>query len=105
MTNTEREAGLTRRSLLQLGGASYLGLSLGGLWRAQVAQADQRAEMEGPSPIQACIFLFCYGGPSHLDTLDMKPAAPADVRGEFNPISTSVPGLQICEHLPKLSRL
>ena len=104
-TTVAKAAGLTRRNLLRLGGVSYLGLSLGGLWRAQLAQAGQGVTMEGPPPIKACILLFCYGGPSHLDTLDMKPAAPADVRGEFNPISTSVPGLQICEHLPKLSRL
>jgi hypothetical protein len=105
MTTVEKTDGPTRRSLLRLGGASYLGLSLGGLWHAQLAHAGQRVAMAGPPPIKACILLFCYGGPSHLDTLDMKPAAPADVRGDFKPISTSVPGLQICEHLPKLSRL
>ena len=83
MTTAERGASLTRRGLLQLGGASYLGLTLGGLWRAQIVNAGQQTAMEGPPPIKACILLFCYGGPSHLDTLDMKPAAPADVRGEF----------------------
>lgn len=102
---TDATLELSRRSLLRLGGTSYLALSLGGLWHAQFANADQKAALDGPPPIKACILLFCYGGPSHLDTLDMKPTAPADVRGEFKPISTSVPGLQICEHLPKLSRL
>ena len=105
MTAADERVSLTRRSLLRLGGAGYLGLSLGGLWRAQLANAGQKAALDGPSPIKACILLFCYGGPSHLDTLDMKPNAPADVRGEFKPIATSVPGLQVCEHLPKLSRL
>ena len=44
-----------------------------------------------------------FGGPSHLDMFDMKPEAPAEIRGEFRPIATSVPGLQICEHLPRLA--
>ena len=52
---------------------------------------------------KACIFLFMWGGPAHQDTWDMKPLAPAEYRGEFQPIQTRVPGLQICEHLPKLA--
>src|SRR5207248_5497056 len=92
---------LDRRQLLRLGG---LGLSLGGLWRAQEAQAA--AGREAPAPrVRACILIFYYGGPSHLDTFDMKPDAPAEVRGEFRPVATSVPGLRVCEHLPRLARL
>jgi len=53
---------------------------------------------------KSCICLFLYGAWSQLDTLDMKPAAPTEVRGEFQPISTSLAGVQICEHLPRLSR-
>jgi hypothetical protein len=53
----------------------------------------------------ACILIFLNGGPSHLDMWDMKPAAPAEVRGEFKPIPTTVPGVQLCEHLPRLARL
>ena len=92
---------LSRRNLIQLGGASYLGLNWGSLIRAQVAAA----EADRPGAIRSCILLFYYGGPSHLDTYDMKPGAPVEIRGTFQPISTSVPGLQICEHLPHMSRV
>lgn len=92
---------LSRRKLIQLSGASYLGLNWGGLIRAQVAAA----EAVRPGSIRSCILLFYYGGPSHLDTYDMKPTAPVEVRGTFQSISTSVPGLQICEHLPYMARV
>ncbi|MFO0876173.1 MAG: DUF1501 domain-containing protein [Gemmataceae bacterium] len=91
---------LTRRRLLELGGG-YMGLNLAGLWRAQAGTPSPGAS---PPPIRACILLFFYGGPSHLDTLDLKPSAPAEVRGEFRPIRTRVPGVQIGEHLPRLAR-
>jgi hypothetical protein len=80
------------------GGA--VGLSWGGLLQAQ-ATAEETARQK---PIRACILIFYYGGPSQLETFDLKPDAPVEIRGEFKPISTSVPGLQISEHLPKLSR-
>src|SRR5262245_52343137 len=86
----------TRRQVLQAGAIGYLGLSLPRLLRAdalQTASAD------------SCILVFLNGGPSHLDMWDMKPAAPAEVRGEFKPISTTVPGVQLSEHLPRLARL
>src|SRR5438874_1019928 len=54
---------------------------------------------------KACILLYLYGAPSQLETFDLKPNAPEDVRGEFKPRSTSVPGLQICEHLPRTARI
>src|SRR5712671_4510552 len=92
---------LTRRRLLQFGGAGGLGLTLGGLWQAQ---ASSQSSAVAPSSIRACILIFYYGGPSHLDTFDMKPNAPAEVRGEFRPIATSVPGIQVCEHLPRMAR-
>ena len=95
----------SRRAFLDLsigaGIGGGLSLSLGGLLRARVAGA----EVAVPRPIRACILLFWYGGPSHLDTFDMKPSAPADIRGEFASISTAVPGVQICEHLPGLARV
>lgn len=56
-------------------------------------------------PGQACIFIYLYGGPSHIDVWDLKPDAPAEIRGEFKPIPTSVSGIQLCEHLPRLARL
>ncbi len=83
-------------------GGAYLGLNLGGLWRAQTAIG---ANVGIAKPIRSCIFIFYYGGPSHIDTYDLKPGASAEVRGEFKPISTVVPGLQICEHLPQMSRV
>src|SRR5262249_7542893 len=61
-----------------------------------------------PTPkrrLTSCILIFCDGGPSHLDTFDMKPTAPAAVRGEFQPIATSVPGQFVSEHLPLTARV
>lgn len=90
---------LTRRGFLHFGGAAAL--SLGGLIEARL-RADE-AGLATPSAIRSCIFVFYYGGPSHLDTYDLKPSAPSTVRGEFQPISTSVPGLAIGEHLPHMA--
>ncbi|MCA9060860.1 MAG: DUF1501 domain-containing protein, partial [Planctomycetaceae bacterium] len=59
----------------------------------------------GVSGIRSCIFVFYYGGPSHLDTWDLKPQATSTVRGEFSPISTTVPGIEISEHLPQMARV
>jgi hypothetical protein len=92
---------LSRRRLLQLGGAG-IGLSLGGLWRVQALASPTPAVKR---PVRACIFVFYYGGPSHLDTWDLKPDAPSSVRGEFQPIATSAPGVQISEHLPHMARV
>lgn len=92
---------LTRRRLLEFGLGGYLGLNLGGWCQARVAQDKVAAK----TPISSCILIFQYGGPSQLDTFDMKPQAPVEVRGEFRPIATSVPGLQICEHLPRMAPL
>jgi hypothetical protein len=96
---------ISRRRLLELAGRGYLGLNLGGLLRAAAAQAETGGDLLTGSKIRACILVFYYGGPSHIDTFDMKPDAPAEVRGEFKAIATSVPGLRICEHLPRMSRL
>ena len=95
---------LSRRSLLQFGSTGYLGLSLGSLWRAEAAMAASASTPIVTRPIRACVLVFYYGGPSHLDTWDMKPDASAEVRGSFRPIATSVPGVQICEHLPEMSK-
>jgi hypothetical protein len=92
---------LHRRLLLQLGGWGYLGLNLGGLLRAQAATPGRPPAAR----VKSCILIFYYGGPSHLDTYDLKPDAPAEVRGEFRAIRTSVPGVHVCEHLPRMARL
>lgn len=89
-----------RRDLIQFVGASWMGLSLGGLWQAQAAQSESLLTTK---PIRACILIFYYGGPSHLDTYDLKPHAPAEIRSSFKPIATKVPGLHICEHLPRMA--
>lgn len=92
---------LTRRRFLEFGGGGLLSLNLGGLWQAQASTPSTPTVRS----IRSCILIFCYGGPSQLDTFDLKPNAPEQVRGEFRPISTSVPGLTVCEHLPRLAGL
>jgi hypothetical protein len=96
-----------RRRFLRWATGGALGLSLPLVLRmAQCrAEAPVGAGPLGAPRIKSCIVLFYYGGPSHLDTLDMKPEGPAEIRGEFLPIATSVPGLTICEHLPHLARV
>lgn len=89
---------LNRRRFLQIGGLGSFGLTLSHLLSAEDASVRV-------SPIRSCILIFFYGGPSHLDTFDMKPNAPAEVRGQFNSISTSVPGIRVCELLPKTARV
>src|SRR5690242_10408634 len=93
---------LSRRSLLALG-AGGLGLSFSGLLQARALAKP--AEATGLPPLKACVVVFYYGGPSHLDTYDLKPDAPSELRGEFKPIATSAPGIFVCEHLPKMSRV
>jgi hypothetical protein len=95
---------LNRRGLLQIGTLTGLSLKLADVIPTANAQAAVRAAGTTPA-LKACIVIFCNGGPSHLDTFDMKPDAPAEVRGDFQPISTSLPGFSICEHLPMTARL
>jgi hypothetical protein len=89
----------SRRHLLQVGGLGILGLSWPGLIGAVRGDARPRPRA------RAVIFLHQYGGPSHHDTLDMKPAAPDAIRGEFQPIATRVPGISVCERLPRLAQV
>src|SRR4051812_27533393 len=88
--------GLSRRGFLQIGG-----LALGGLSLPQVLHAEAQAGIKRSH--KAIIMVFLSGGPPHQDMVDLKPDAPAEVRGEFKPIHTTVPGLDICEHLPRLA--
>jgi hypothetical protein len=88
----------SRRAFLRLGTAGALGLTLGDF------RAPRASARDGSPPARAVILLWLWGGPSHLDTFDMKPAAPAEYRGPFEPIATAVPGLQVCELLPGLAR-
>lgn len=88
----------SRRECLRAGLLGIGGLTLADLLRSQAA---------GAAPIRdtAVILLFVHGGPSHLETYDMKPLAPAEIRGPFQPIKTNVPGIEVCEHLPKHARI
>jgi hypothetical protein len=86
--------GLTRREVLRVGG-----LALGGLTWSEILR--QRAGASEDRRGKSVIMIWLRGGASHIDSYDMKPEAPVEVRGEFQPISTSVPGIQICEYLPK----
>jgi hypothetical protein len=99
---------LSRRQWLRAGVACPLGLGLAG-WLPRLSSAIAApappTNKEGRKPIRSCIVVFYYGGPSHLDTFDMKPEAPAEVRGEFQSVATSVPGFQISEHLPHLAQV
>lgn len=94
---------MSRRQVLQAGTIAALGLGLPQLWQGR-AQAEERSIAPQLGKAKACIFMFMWGGPSHIDTFDMKPNAPAEIRGSFNPINTNVPGIQICEHFGRLSK-
>jgi uncharacterized protein (DUF1501 family) len=93
--------GLSRRAFLRVGGLSVLGLNLPTFLRLQHLRA---AESGGPPKTVRCILLWMQGGPSHIDTLDPKPDAPAEVRGEFGTVPTTLPGVRFSEHLPLLAR-
>src|SRR5262249_57775000 len=96
--------GLTRREWLRVGGLGALGLSLPALLAArQHAAAKDAAGSFGRA--KACIVLFLVGGPPQHETWDPKPDAPAGIRGLFNPIATSVPGLRVCELMPRTAQL
>jgi Protein of unknown function (DUF1501) len=86
--------GLSRREVLSVGAAALLGLDLATLLSAA---------SQGRAKAKSLILFFLEGGPAHQDLWDMKPDAPAEVRGEFKPIATTVPGLMFCEHLPMLA--
>ncbi len=89
-----------RREFLRAGTLGLYGLTL-----PQLLQGQAQANTERPARrAKACIILFMWGGPTQQDTWDMKPDAPSEYRGEFRPISTKVPGLQICEHMPRIAQ-
>jgi hypothetical protein len=90
--------GVSRRNFLKIGA-----LGLGGLTMSQIFRAEAQAGI-GKSH-KAVIMIFLPGGPSHQDMFDLKTDAPSEIRGEFKPIKTKVPGIQICEHLPKIASL
>ena len=96
-----------RREALRVGGLSLLGLTAPQLAHLRGSRAaDATSVKDGSSAkhrYNSCVFIFLFGGPSQIDLWDMKPAAPVEIRGDFKPVSTNVPGIQICEHLPGLA--
>lgn len=92
---------ISRRSVLQFGSLCLGGLGLSDLLRLRADAATQGTAAQDTS----IILLWLEGGPSHLETYDLKPEAPAEYRGEFRPIPTSVPGLDLCEYLPQHARV
>ncbi len=90
---------LTRRHLLQVGALGLAGLASPSWVRGEPGRATPKAKAK------SVIFLHQWGGPSHHDTFDMKPAAPAEIRGEFRSISSTLPGSPVCELLPRCARI
>src|SRR5215208_2060789 len=90
--------GLTRRDFLHAGAIAGLGLTLPGFLAARAEQSAKDSDVN-------CIMLFLVGGPSQIDTWDPKPDAPAEIRGPYKTIATSVPGVRFCEHLPLQAKL
>ncbi|MCC6511708.1 MAG: DUF1501 domain-containing protein, partial [Pirellulaceae bacterium] len=93
--------GVRRRDMLRLGAAGLWGWNLS--WPQILAAQAQTAASKSNARDVSVIILFLQGGLSTIDTWDMKPDAPVEFRGEFKPIATNVPGIQLCEHLPRLS--
>src|SRR5882724_4798244 len=88
--------GMSRRSWLRIGG-----LALGGLALPEILRAEAKSGARNPA--KGIIMVLLPGGPTHLDTFDPKPDAPVEIRGEFRPIATNVPGLDLCELMPRLA--
>ena len=88
--------GITRRDMLRIGA-----LSVGGLALPDLLRAEQAAGIRGSK--KAVIMIYMCGAPSHQDMYDLKLDAPAEIRGEFQPVATNVPGIDICEHMPGLA--
>jgi uncharacterized protein (DUF1501 family) len=100
----QHRIGITRRELLQVGYSGLLGIGLPSLLAGRIAAAQAaRDRAVTARPPKSVILVFLTGAPSHLDMFDPKPDAPAEIRGEFRPIATRVPGLWVSEHLPRLA--
>jgi hypothetical protein len=99
--------GLTRREVLRAGGLGLFGLSLPELLRGRTANASPRKDLpgQGGGRAKSCIVFFLLGGPPQHETWDPKPDAPAQIRGDFKPIATSVPGLRVGELMPRSAQL
>ncbi|MCA9095657.1 MAG: DUF1501 domain-containing protein, partial [Planctomycetaceae bacterium] len=94
--------GRTRRHFLKIGGLALGGMSLPQILRAEESASSTRGKT---LPHKAVIMIYLSGGPSHQDMYDLKMEAPAEIRGSFKPIATNVPGIEICEHMPRLAKM
>jgi hypothetical protein len=92
--------GMSRRAFLNVGA-----LGIGGLTWANLLRSQARGEEKTPPRAKSVIMIYLYGGPSHLDMYDLKPDAPVEFRGEFKPIHTNVPGMDLCELMPLQARI
>src|SRR5213593_1718335 len=90
--------GVSRRNFIRVGA-----LGLGGLALPQLLQAEAQSGIRKSH--KAIIMIYLPGGPPHQDMFDLKLDAPSEIRGEFKPIKTNVPGIQICEHLPRMGAM
>ena len=95
-------ASISRRRLLQAGGLGFLNLGIPGMVAARV---DANPARPAGAAEKSCIFILLCGGPSHLDTWDLKPDAPDGIRGPYKPIATAVPGMQLSELHTRLAKL
>src|SRR5881296_831004 len=89
---------ISRRSLLKVGGMGLLGLTMPSLLQAE----GKNKAAKIPIRAKSVIFLYQFGGPSHIDMFDMKPNAPEGIRGPHQPIASSADGIQVSEHLPRM---
>jgi hypothetical protein len=92
---------VSRRSWMQIGGLALGGMALPDILRAESQNAETQSNV--PKRVKGIIMVLLPGGPSHMDMYDLKPEAPTEIRGEFNPIATKVPGIDICELMPRLA--
>src|ERR1700694_3743569 len=97
--------GWNRRDYLRIGVSGALGMLSNNLLADVPSFQPKQPNKHGAGSAKSCILIYLFGGPSHLDIWDMKPSAPAEIRGEFKPIATNVSGIQITEHLPRLAKL
>jgi hypothetical protein len=100
-TNFSTSARLRRRDFLQVGTSALLGMTFADLLRGRCL-AESTSSV---TPAKSCIFVWLAGGPATIDMWDLKPSAPAEIRGEFRPIETVAPGVSICEHLPEMAKV
>lgn len=96
---------VSRREMLRIGGLTPFALGLPDLWPLRSLRAKESAAVPTFGQAKRVILLYLYGAAAQHETFDPKPEAPAEIRGTFQPIKTAVPGMQICEHLPKLAAL